>query len=834
MAENKCSNIEIAKQAEALDDADMWTKHLSGSGAIAAVCLRDLECALRCRLCSNFMRAPVTVLPCQHTFCSECIRKKFALDLSGTARKAACAYCKESVNTSGLDFGRCLAPSGSMDALVHTFQLLRAPLLEKLTQQQSQLQFNPHLVSAAQRAAAAAGAAVKGGDGVAAATEQVVAAVHDIIEAAAIVLPSLPPKLNQRRPKLARTIYKGKNKRQLVELCNSTGLSTAGTEAELQKRHADYITLYNSECDSLRPRSTKELLAVMATRDRGPQQAQQEQRKLGGGSKDYFVECMRKLKQERKILGESPNAVWSSVTTGYAEFDADMKEGFQRLVQQCRKHCPAKQTLWVDTTNYAALAAEQQQAHASAPAPTAPRTHFNSAAPAATQGCFLARPVKQQGPANQAVVTGTNVGVTARTNFGKSAIAPAAAPFLLPPSSTASVALSQSAPPAEVNPYHRRRASNPAAGSSHAAAAAAAAQPSRHSLPSLKRASSRAGSHSIVAPFSHAPSIHSASNIHGSDGRLQSASKRFSAIRTALNPYDLTTHLGSNTTVAAAPFPAAATALAAPIPYAGAAGPHTTKNAAPFPNKAIASVGSASYQHASATQLGANTRVTAAPYTPAASFAAQNPCSSASLLGRAATHLNTLATACSAAPNHFSSVTTFNFGASNDQNTPAAATVVGPFEAVTRFSNERSTRTRAQPPTASSLPHSATYNEFVSGSSSSSSDEKPIPPLPPSLHIGALQSAASTSKAPVAEDGTKRKYTLSLPQLHGSVSKKPKAPKKSAPFDNTSLIGPWDCDTCTFRNENNRSSRAKCEMCNARRNTARSNGPAPNEYAVKL
>jgi hypothetical protein len=72
----------------------------------------------------------------------------------------------------------------------------------------------------------------------------------------------------QHQPKRKTTVnYHSLKKKQLVELCQKEGLSTHGGETELKKRHSDFITLYNSECDSAHPRSVKELRAEIRNRE---------------------------------------------------------------------------------------------------------------------------------------------------------------------------------------------------------------------------------------------------------------------------------------------------------------------------------------------------------------------------------------------------------------------------------------------------------------------------------------------------------------------------------------------------------------------------------------
>lgn len=397
----------IARQAEALDDSDVWTKQLLKNYDTnnntnqkknriqeLAVHLQDLEFSLRCFQCKNFLRAPVSVIPCNHVYCSECIRIKFARDLHSTARKASCSLCNVVVDTAGREFSKCLVPHASMDALVHQFRRVREPLLQRLVEQSSKLLLtgkeSPTTTAAAtdddnnanylkhlvETAATAAEASVKGGSEFVTmnATNRARVALNSIVAAVFIneteggtttALPTpLPPERSAYRPKLSHVIYKGKTRRQLVELCEAAGIGyTTGTDADLQRRHSDYITLYNAECDSLRPRSKEELLAVVVNRDlerrrqnassssSGSTYNNRDQRMTIGGS-GGFPAFLAKLKQERKILGESSAPFWSSVPTGFDDWDTELEEGFERLIAAYRERCPTKKPRckpWIDT-----------------------------------------------------------------------------------------------------------------------------------------------------------------------------------------------------------------------------------------------------------------------------------------------------------------------------------------------------------------------------------------------------------------------------------------------------------------------------------------------------
>jgi hypothetical protein len=68
------------------------------------------------------------------------------------------------------------------------------------------------------------------------------------------------PQQGQHQLKRKPTVnYHGLKKQKLAELCRKEGLDTHGNDTELKKRHSDFITLYNSECDSAHPRSVGQL-----------------------------------------------------------------------------------------------------------------------------------------------------------------------------------------------------------------------------------------------------------------------------------------------------------------------------------------------------------------------------------------------------------------------------------------------------------------------------------------------------------------------------------------------------------------------------------------------
>ena len=77
-----------------------------------------------------------------------------------------------------------------------------------------------------------------------------------------------PPEQQKQQLKRKATVsYHNMNRKKLVDVCRKEGLNTQGNEAELKQRHSDYITLYNAECDSEHPRSVRELLNEIKSRE---------------------------------------------------------------------------------------------------------------------------------------------------------------------------------------------------------------------------------------------------------------------------------------------------------------------------------------------------------------------------------------------------------------------------------------------------------------------------------------------------------------------------------------------------------------------------------------
>lgn len=120
----------------------------------------------------------------------------------------------------------------------------------------------------------------------------------------------------RRRDKKSRRHYAGMKKKKLQDLCREEGLSTTGSEKDLAERHKAYVTLWNTECDSLRPRSQGELVAEIHSRERARRQT------------DFATlqdqACMEQLKSQCQKQMKP--------TTGNEQFNRKLHAGFAVLL----------------------------------------------------------------------------------------------------------------------------------------------------------------------------------------------------------------------------------------------------------------------------------------------------------------------------------------------------------------------------------------------------------------------------------------------------------------------------------------------------------------------
>lgn len=67
------------------------------------------------------------------------------------------------------------------------------------------------------------------------------------------------PSSGQKRKLLPKLVYSLLSDRDLRKRLKEHGLSTQGTKQQLIKRHQEFVHMYNSECDSLNPKSGRKM-----------------------------------------------------------------------------------------------------------------------------------------------------------------------------------------------------------------------------------------------------------------------------------------------------------------------------------------------------------------------------------------------------------------------------------------------------------------------------------------------------------------------------------------------------------------------------------------------
>ncbi len=235
------------------DDEHTWVQPPFSASNALHVALRDWESSARCPICRDFFNIPVSITPCHHSFCSECIRNSFKAGLKSLKRQAACPVCRVPVSATGADF-KCLIPNRSVETMVKKYQALRKDLRQSLSQV-SNVATDKDLSTNTSAAVATVG------------TKR----IRDSSASEAIGGENEDFNSEERhvpRKKRARTHYNGLKRKQLADLCAAEGLSTTGSEQELRSRHEAFITLYNAECDSFHARTAQELVLEFERRER--------------------------------------------------------------------------------------------------------------------------------------------------------------------------------------------------------------------------------------------------------------------------------------------------------------------------------------------------------------------------------------------------------------------------------------------------------------------------------------------------------------------------------------------------------------------------------------
>ncbi|KAK8052594.1 DNA repair protein rad18 [Apiospora rasikravindrae] len=282
MAADKGSFDDIA------DSTDWLTTPLPGLAAV--------EAALRCQICKDFYTTPM-LTSCNHTFCSTCIRRALASD-------AKCSLCRSVQEVSKL------RSNWSMEEAVLAFVKTRADLLALARKPPTVLVHTVEVPPAKRFRSSARKSKTRGAELTAEMARQEAgfsvpphsvpdqnyddglvacpiclermkeAQVDRHLDSScpgspqeqptkpkstsatqrngfqALASPAPPPK-PERLPTLSYSMLKDAAlRKKLADL----GVPTNGTRQILEKRHQEWITIWNANCDSLHPKRKSELL----------------------------------------------------------------------------------------------------------------------------------------------------------------------------------------------------------------------------------------------------------------------------------------------------------------------------------------------------------------------------------------------------------------------------------------------------------------------------------------------------------------------------------------------------------------------------------------------
>ncbi len=276
--------------------------------------LKVMEDSLSCVVCREIFRNPISLYPCQHSFCSECVRKSLKEQLKSLKRTANCPVCRVQLDTTGMAFEKCIRPNPTLEDLSKAYSGIRNEMYSILSSSAS-----PSALTASAATAARTNEDEAPRRSSRLSTESEVAEISSTLPHQQRPQPQQPPRrLTKKNP----VLYHSLKKKQLQDLCRKEGLSTHGSDTELKLRHQAFLELYNAECDSRNPRTHAELLQDLALREQQRRLVENQDRRKGAHAHTAHVE---RFFQQR-------NGDVLAMKRGHSEFDQEWKEGWKRLI----------------------------------------------------------------------------------------------------------------------------------------------------------------------------------------------------------------------------------------------------------------------------------------------------------------------------------------------------------------------------------------------------------------------------------------------------------------------------------------------------------------------
>jgi hypothetical protein len=211
-----------------LDGEWQWAKHQLGRQLCA------LESALRCAICSDFLRNPHSLL-CGHSFCSECIRRHLDHSCNATT-SGICPTCRDAAAPSQLRVSRDLME------VIQIFQTLRSELLFVVNKSGRENPFIDPAVVEPSVSTPSESSSVK----------------RDLTE-----VRRLPPRLFhiETKEKVRKALEK------LTENC-SVKIRLDGDKETLVKRYTEFVHLNNAQLSAKAPLSLNEIVNELHRREK--------------------------------------------------------------------------------------------------------------------------------------------------------------------------------------------------------------------------------------------------------------------------------------------------------------------------------------------------------------------------------------------------------------------------------------------------------------------------------------------------------------------------------------------------------------------------------------
>ncbi|ORX99446.1 hypothetical protein K493DRAFT_335740 [Basidiobolus meristosporus CBS 931.73] len=200
--------------------------------------LEEIDFRLRCPICKEFLQTAMFFPNCSHNFCSLCIRRSLQLE-------HICPVCRESAQENQLKNNLTL------DGIVQAFTSCRAKVLSiiKSKDEATESTFTSETIS--EETHATRSQQTQRNENPSESSDS--SAFSEPID-------SKDPIGRSELQKLPKLCYNIMTDKQLRKVLKELGIPSHGDKAAMQRRHTEYLNLYNANCDSTNLKSTATLL----------------------------------------------------------------------------------------------------------------------------------------------------------------------------------------------------------------------------------------------------------------------------------------------------------------------------------------------------------------------------------------------------------------------------------------------------------------------------------------------------------------------------------------------------------------------------------------------